>query len=309
MDQRRQIDLPRRIPTCRVKRPPAFRLCASEVDRQKEEGTIYSFLKQPEDYEETVVYARSKFRYRNSLISLAIAISIVTLSILVFLTTYTILTYIRLHYPQPHKNHPFLHVTPAHSKAYNDYLRKLKFLVETATHPKGSQPKLHHFEFKLSEGTIAYRISNNSYQSQQLWKDDYELFQDNSAKFGIIYCDNWEKNTNWRPLRYDCVPNLKVAVPLDMLDQTPSSNSGINFLLNDEVSHPTLLAAAAIMTALFFLLCTILCCCQLSTCGGTAIALQRTKKSKKNYDHRSFDPTLNAMLANATAPQPRAGHV
>ena len=106
------------------------------------------------------------------------------------------------------------------------------------------------------------------------------------------------------------MPNLRVAIPQDVLDQTPSSNSGMNFLLNDEVSHPTLLAAAAIMTALFFLLCGILCCCPLSTCGGTAIALQRTKKSKKNYEHRSFDPTLNAMLATAaSAPPPRAGHV
>ena len=96
-----------------------------------------------------------------------------------------------------------------------------------------------------------------------------------------------------------------------MLDQTPSSNSGINFLLTDEVSHPTLLAAAAIMTALFFLFCGVLCCCQLTSCGGTAIALLRTKKSKKPYDHhRSFDPTLNATLATAASTNPpRAGHV
>ena len=267
-------------------------------------------MHQPEDYETTVILARSKWRYRNSLISLAIAVGLLLLSILIFLTTYAIITYIKLHYPNPHSNHPYLYVTPATSRAYNDYLKKLKYLVQATTHPKGSSPKRHHFEFKLSNGNIAYRISNNSYASQQIWKNDYELFQEKSAKFGIIYCDNWKQNTNWQPLRYNCVPNLRVAIPKDMLDQTPSSNSGINFLLNDEVSHPTLLAAAAIMTALFFLLCGILCCCQLSTCGGTAIALQRTKKSKKSYDHRSFDPALNAMLASAaSAPPPRAGHV
>ena len=240
---------------------------------------------------------------------MAIAIGILLISILIYLTTYAILAYIKLHYPKPHGNHPFLHVTPANSRAYNDYLKKLRFLVQAATHPKGSQPKRHHFEFKLSEGNIAYRISNNSYTSQQIWKEDYELFRDNSAKFGILYCDNWKKNTNWQPLRYNCVPHLKVAVPQDMLDPTTSSNSGINFLLTDEVSHPTLLAAAAIMTALFFLFCGVLCCCQLSSCGGTVYALLRTKKSKKTYN-RSFDPTLNAMLATAASTNaPRAGHV
>lgn len=125
--------------------------------------------------------------------------------------------------------------------------------MQAATHPRGSKPKIHHFEFKLSEGNIAYRISNNSYVSQQIWKEDYELFRENSAKFGILYCNNWKKNTPWQPLRYNCVPSLKVAIPQDMLDPTTSTNSGINILQADEISHPTLLAAAAMMTALFFL--------------------------------------------------------
>ena len=182
--------------------------------------------------------------------------------------------------------------------------------MQAATHPRGSKPKIHHFEFKLSEGNIAYRISNNSYVSQQIWKEDYELFRENSAKFGILYCNNWKKNTPWQPLRYNCVPNLKVAIPQDMLDPTTSTNSGINILQADEISHPTLLAAAAIMTALFFLFCGLICCCQLTSCGGTAIALLRTKKSKKSYEHRHFDPTLNAMLATAASQTPpRAGHV
>ena len=241
---------------------------------------------------------------------MAIAVGILLVSILIFLTTYAIIAYIKYHYPKPYATQPFLHVTPTNSKTYHNYLKKLKFLIQAATHPQGSRPKRHHLEFKLSEGNIAYRISNNSYTSQPIWKEDYKLFRDNSAKFGILYCDNWRKNTNWQPLRYNCVPNLKVAIPQDMLDQTSSSSSGINFLLNDEVSHPTLLAAAAIMTALFFLFCGILCCCQLTSCGGTAIALQRTKKSKKNNYDRSFDPTLNAMLATAaSANPPRAGHV
>ncbi len=240
---------------------------------------------------------------------MAIAIGLLLLSILTYLIAYAILAYIRLHYPKPHIAQPFLHVSPKNSKTYNNYLHKLKYLVKAVTHPRGSKPKRHHFEFKLSEGDIAYRISNNSYTSQQIGKEDYELFLNNSAKFGILYCDNWKKNTNWQPLNYNCVPHLKVAVPQDMLDQTPSSNAGINFLLNDEVSHPTLLAAAAIMTALFFLFCGVLCCCQLSSCGGTVYALLRTKKSKKTYN-RSFDPTLNAMLATAASTNaPRAGHV
>ena len=269
-------------------------------------------MQRPEDYQTAVVIARSKWRYKNSLISLAIAIGILLTSILIFLITYAIIAYINYHYPKPHVTHPFLHVTPANSRNYHNYLKKLKFLIQAATHPLGSRPKQHHFEFKLSEGNIAYRISNNSYTSQQISKEDYKLFRDNSAKFGIIYCENWKKNTNWQPLRYNCLPTLKVAIPQDMvLDNTPSSNAGINFLLNDEVSHPTLLAASAVMTALFFLFCGILCCCQLTSCGGTAIALLRTKKAKKNnYEHRSFDPTLNAMLATAaSANPPRAGHV
>ena len=240
---------------------------------------------------------------------MAIAIGLLLLSILTYLIAYAILAYIKLHYPKPHIAQPFLHVSPKNSKTYDNYLHKLKYLVKAVTHPRGAKPKRHHFEFKLSEGNIAYRISNNSYTSQQLWKEDYELFLNNSAKFGILYCDNWKKNTNWQPLNYNCVPHLKVAVPQDMLDPTTSSNSGINFLLTDEVSHPTLLAAAAIMTALFFLFCGVLCCCQLSSCGGTVYALLRTKKSKKTYN-RSFDPTLNAMLATAASTNaPRAGHV
>ena len=268
-------------------------------------------MQRPDDYHQaTVVIARSKWRYRNSLISLAIAIGLLLLSLLIYLTAYAIIAYIKLHYPEPYVAQPFLHVSPINSRTYNNYLKKLKYLVQAVTHPPGSKPKRHHFEFKLSEGNIAYRISNNSYTSQQIWKEDYELFQKHSAKFGILYCANWKKNTPWQPLRYNCVPHLKVAIPQDMLDQTPSSNSGINFLLTDEVSHPTLLAAAAIMTALFFLFCGVLCCCQLTSCGGTVYALLRTKKSKKTYEHRSFDPTLNAMLATAaSASPPRAGHV
>ena len=70
------------------------------------------------------------------------------------------------------------------------------------------------------------------------------------------------------------------------------------------------MSAPAEMTALFFLFCGLICCCQLTSCGGTAIALLRTKKSKKSYEHRHFDPTLNAMLATAASQTPpRAGHV
>ena len=142
--------------------------------------------------------------------------------------------------------------------------------MQAATHPRGAKPKIHHFEFKLSEGNIAYRISNNSYVSQQIWKEDYELFRKHSAKFGILYCNNWKKNTPWQPLKYNCVPSLKVAIPQDMLDPTTSTNSGINILQADEISHPTLLAAAALTTILFFLFCGLICCCQLTSCGGTA---------------------------------------
>ena len=232
------------------------------------------------------------------------------LSILTYLTAYAINAYISLHSPKPYIAKPFLNVSPVNSKAYISYLKKLKYLVQAATHPRGSKPKIHHFEFKLSEGNIAYRISNNSYVSQQIWKEDYELFRDNSAKFGILYCNNWKKNTPWQPLKYNCVPSLRVAIPQDMLDPSTSTNSGINILQADEISHPTLLAAAAIMTALFFLFCGLICCCQLTSCGGTAIALLRTKKTKKSYEHRHFDPTLNAMLATAASQNPpRAGHV
>ena len=277
----------------------------SSTDRQKEEETIYSFLKKPVDYEQTLICVKSKFRFKNSLLSLAIAISI----LLSYLSAYTILTYVHYHYPNKHTNHLFLQVAPKKSKPYNEYLRKLRFLVEAATHPKGSQPKKHNFEIKLTKGTIIYRISNNSYPSTQIWKEDYNLFKKKTTKFGIIYCDTWKNNTNWQPLRYDWIPNLRVAVPLNMLDQTPSSNSGINFLLNDEVSHPTLMAAAGLMALACFVWCMFQCCCQVTTCGGTAIALQRTRKTTKNPDLRSFDPALNHMLAAATQGQPRAGHV
>ena len=97
---------------------------------------------------------------------MAIAIGLLLLSILTYLIAYAILAYIKLHYPKPHIAQPFLHVSPKNSKTYDNYLRKLKYLVKAVTHPRGSKPKRHHFEFKLSEGNIAYRISNNSYTSQ-----------------------------------------------------------------------------------------------------------------------------------------------
>ena len=93
---RRSFDQQRRTTsTSRVERPPADRLCASDTNRQTEESTISSFLQRPEDYQATVVIARSKWRYKNSLISLAIAIGILLTSILVFLTTYAIIAYIK----------------------------------------------------------------------------------------------------------------------------------------------------------------------------------------------------------------------
>ena len=283
-------------------------MCATVAGRHKEE-TIYSFLNRPDDQQETFVCIESKCKHRNSLLSLIIAINILLLSIITYVTTYTILTYIQLRHPKIPTNHPFLQIAPIHSKSYKEYLRKLRLLNEGSTHPKGEEPKRHNFEFKISDGTIAYRISNKSYLSTQIWREDYDLFRRNSAKFGIIYCDNWKDHTDWQPLHYNCAPTLKLAVPLNMLDNNPSSNAGINFLLNDEVSHPTLLAAAAIMAALFFVWCAFQCCCQVTTCGGTAIALQRTRKSTKSPELRSFDTQLNQMLAAATQSQPRAGHV
>ena len=180
--------------------------------------------------------------------------------------------------------------------------------MDKTTHPKGDQPRFHNFEIKLSQGTITYRISNNTYQSTEIWRKDYTLFRKKTVKFGIIYCDHWKNTTLWQPLRYDCIPTLKVALPIKMLDQTPSSNSGINFLVADEVSHPTLIAASAIIGILFLFGCLIQCCCQLTNFGGTAIALQRTRKSNQRQEFKSIDPTLNHLLTAATN-QPRAGHV
>ena len=90
-------------------------------------------MQRPEDYQTAVVIARSKWRYKNSLISLAIAIGILLTSILIFLTTYAIIAYIKYHYPKPYVTQPFLHVTPANSRKYHSYLKKLKFLIQLTT--------------------------------------------------------------------------------------------------------------------------------------------------------------------------------
>merc|ERR1711917_79543 len=91
-------------------------LSESEAHRRTEDSTISS-LQQPDDYH-AVVIAKSKWRYRNSLIFLAITVGLLLFSILTYLTAYAINAYINLHSPKPYIAKPFLHVSPANSKAY-----------------------------------------------------------------------------------------------------------------------------------------------------------------------------------------------
>ena len=191
---------------------------------------------------------------------------------------------------------------------YRQYRAKLFALLSDTTHLYGQDPKIHDLQVQYQEGLLIFRHSNLTLKSHEISSDDYRLYLKGLFKLAIPVCNHW--HNKWQPVDYNCSWTLVKTVPILLkMDQSSSSNSGINFLETHHVSGPTLLASSGILLVVIIIISCCCCIMNLAQCGSSAFVLQKCKPRKQQENLRSIEPTLNSLIHATTQSQPRAGHI